>query len=154
MCALRSRSRSLLAGASFSNAMVGIVHAIGHSLGGICHIPHGQAMMILLPYCVRFNLERGHHAGLYGELLRALRPDLDKSSLTAEERDILFSAALFELNQYLHGHYDVPITLSQLGVERNILPKVARQARYDGAALYNKHEVTEEIALHILEEAY
>ena len=145
---------SLLAGASFSNAMVGIVHAIGHSLGGICHIPHGQAMMILLPYCVRFNLERGHHAGLYGELLRALRPDLDKSSLTAEERDILFSAALFELNQYLHDHYDVPITLSQLGVERDILPKVARQARYDGAALYNKHEVTEEIALHILEEAY
>lgn len=72
--------------------MVGIVHAIGHSLGGICHIPHGQAMMILLPYCVRFNLERGHQAGLYGELLRALRPDLDKSSLTAEERDILFSA--------------------------------------------------------------
>lgn len=60
-------------------------------------------MMILLPYCVRFNLERGHHAGLYGELLRALRPDLDKSSLTAEERDILFSAAaLPELNQYLH----------------------------------------------------
>lgn len=88
-------------------------------------------MMILLPYCVRFNLERGHHAGLYGELLRALRPDLDKSSLTAEERDILFSAALFELNQYLHDHYDVPITLSQLGVERDILPKVARQARYD-----------------------
>ena len=86
--------------------------------------------------------------------LRALRPDLDKSSLTAEERDILFSAALFELNQYLHDHYDVPITLSQLGVERAILPKVARQARYDGAALYNKHEVTEEIALHILEEAY
>lgn len=61
---------------------------------------------------------------------------------------------LFELNQYLHDHYDVPITLSQLGVERAILPKVARQARYDGAALYNKHEVTEEIALHILEEAY
>ena len=145
---------SLLAGASFSNAMVGIVHAIGHSLGGICHIPHGQAMMILLPYCVRFNLERGHHAGLYGELLRALRPDLDKSSLTAEERDILFSAALFELNQYLHDHYDVPITLSQLGVERVILAKVARQARYDGAALYNNHDVTEEIALHILDEAY
>lgn len=64
------------------------------------------------------------------------------------------SRALFELNQYLHDHYDVPITLSQLGVERDILPKVARQARYDGAALYNKHEVTEEIALHVLEEAY
>ena len=32
---------SLMAGAAFSNAMVGIVHAVGHSLGGLCHIPHG-----------------------------------------------------------------------------------------------------------------
>ena len=62
---------SLLAGAAFSNAMVGIVHALGHSLGGLCHIPHGQAMMMLLPHCVRFNLDRGIHAGLYGELLDA-----------------------------------------------------------------------------------
>lgn len=77
---------------------------------------------------------------------RAASPPKSATSSSAQR--------LFELNQYLHDHYDVPITLSQLGVERAILPKVARQARYDGAALYNKHEVTEEIALHILEEAY
>lgn len=111
-------------------------------------------MMILLPYCVRFNLERGHHAGLYGELLRALRPDLDKSSLTAEERDILFSAALFELNQYLHDLTMCPSPCHSLVSNATSCPRLARQARYDGAALYNKHEVTEEIALHILEETY
>ena len=65
---------SLLAGAAFSNAMVGIVHALGHSLGGLCHIPHGQAMMMLLPHCVRYNLDRGIHAGLYGELWGTWRP--------------------------------------------------------------------------------
>ena len=62
-----------MAGAAFSNAMVGIVHALGHSLGGLCHIPHGQAMMMLLPHCVAFNVKRGIHKGLYGELLLAPR---------------------------------------------------------------------------------
>ena len=32
---------SFLAGAAFSNSMVGIVHAIGHALGGVCGVPHG-----------------------------------------------------------------------------------------------------------------
>ena len=92
---------SLLAGAAFSNAMVGIVHALGHSLGGLCHIPHGQAMMMLLPHCVRYNLDRGIHAGLYGELLEHLAPAraaaLGPDASTAE-RDKAFCEHLFELN--------------------------------------------------------
>ena len=84
---------SLMAGAAFSNAMVGIVHALGHSLGGLCHIPHGQAMMMLLPHCVRFNLYHGVHAGLYGELLPHLAParaaELGPGAMPAE-RDLAF----------------------------------------------------------------
>lgn len=64
------------------------------------------------------------------------------------------STTLFKPDRYLHIHYNMPIALSQLGIDRAILPKVAKQARYDKAAFYNKHEVNEEIAFHILEEAY
>ena len=46
---------SYIAGASFSNSMVGIVHAIGHSVGGVCSVAHGEAMTILLPICMRYN---------------------------------------------------------------------------------------------------
>ncbi len=148
---------SLLAGAAFSNAMVGIVHALGHSLGGLCHIPHGQAMMMLLPHCVRYNLDRGIHAGLYGELLGHLAPAraaaLDPDASTAE-RDKAFCEHLFELNDLYHDQYGVPLALSELGVERSQLEAVAKQARYDGAALYNETEITLEVARRILEAAF
>ena len=144
---------SLLAGASFSNAMVGIVHAIGHSLGGLCHVPHGQAMMLLLPHCVHFNRSHGYHKGLYGELLSSLRPDLDTARLSAEEKDALFETELFTMNDFYHREYGVPTRLSELRITKEQLPAVAKQARYDGAALYNKQEITEEVALEILEAA-
>ena len=148
---------SLMAGAAFSNAMVGIVHAIGHSLGGLCHVPHGQAMMLLLPHCVRYNMDRGIHAGFYGELLPHLAPARAAAlgaQASAAERDRAFGEHLFALNDLYHEHYGVPVALSQLGVEREQLPAVAKQARYDGAALYNETEITVEVALGILEAAY
>ena len=148
---------SLMAGAAFSNAMVGIVHAIGHSLGGLCHIPHGQAMMMLLPHCVRFNLDRGIHAGLYGELLDALAPARAAglgANAPSDERDRAFCEHLFALNDLYHEQYGVPLRLSELGVTREDLPAVAKQARYDGAALYNETEITLEDAIAILESAY
>lgn len=148
---------SLMAGAAFSNAMVGIVHAIGHSLGGLCHIPHGQAMMMLLPHCVRFNLDRGIHAGLYGELLDALAPARAAglgANASSDERDRAFCEHLASLNDLYRDTYGVPLRLSELGVTREDLPAVAKQARYDGAALYNETEITLEDALAILEAAY
>ncbi len=146
---------SLMAGAAFSNAMVGIVHAIGHSLGGLCHIAHGQAMMLLLPHCVRFNNDHGYHAGLYGELLPCLTGSRRSDALaTPAARDRAFEQALFAMNKHFNAIYGVPVTLSDLGVDRKKFPAVARQARYDGAALYNEQEITEEIVEQILEEAY
>ena len=144
---------SCLAGAAFSNAMVGIVHAIGHSLGGLCHVPHGQAMMILLPHCVRFNNDHGYHAGLYGQMLPYLVPGAQVPADPAAA-DRAFEAALFDLNDHLHAAYKVPIALSEVGVGKEDLRPVAHQARYDGAALYNEQEISEEVALEILEAAF
>ena len=67
---LAMANASLLAGAAFSNSMVGLVHAIGHALGGVCRVAHGDAMTILLPAVMEFNLPE---CGVrYGELLLAL----------------------------------------------------------------------------------
>ncbi len=148
---------SLLAGAAFSNAMVGIVHAVGHALGGLCHIPHGQAMMMLLPHCVRFNLDDGVHTGLYGELLAALAPARAAAlgaAADADARDEAFCEELFAMNERYRERCGVPLRLRDLGVEREQLEAVAKQARYDGAALYNETEVTAEAALRVLEAAF
>lgn len=45
-----------MAGLAFSNAGLGMVHAMAHQLGGFYDTPHGVANAILLPYVMRFNL--------------------------------------------------------------------------------------------------
>jgi len=45
---------SLEAGMAFTRASVGYVHAIAHQLGGIFHVPHGDANAMLMPYVLEF----------------------------------------------------------------------------------------------------
>lgn len=47
---------SLLAGLSFANAKLGVVHAIAMALGGQFHLAHGLANALILPYGMAFNL--------------------------------------------------------------------------------------------------
>lgn len=44
-----------MAGLSFSNAGLGLVHGIAHQLGGFYNIPHGLANAIMLPRVLEFN---------------------------------------------------------------------------------------------------
>ena len=46
---------SLMAGIAFSNASLGLVHAMAHSLGGAFGLPHGECNAILLEEVVRYN---------------------------------------------------------------------------------------------------
>jgi len=46
---------SLYAGLAFSNASLGCVHSLAHSLGGYLDLPHGECNAILLPHIVDFN---------------------------------------------------------------------------------------------------
>lgn len=56
---LLARARMLhashLAGLAFSNAILGAVHAMAHSLGGLLDLPHGQCNAILIDHVVRRN---------------------------------------------------------------------------------------------------
>lgn len=48
---------SLHAGIAFSNASLGGVHAMAHSLGGLFDLPHGECNSILLEHVIEHNFE-------------------------------------------------------------------------------------------------
>jgi alcohol dehydrogenase class IV len=46
-----------MAGLAFSNSQIGLVHALGHALGGRFKTPHGKAVAIFLPHVVAYNYD-------------------------------------------------------------------------------------------------
>jgi len=66
---LRIHKAATMAGMAFSQAGLGLCHAMSHSLGGIFHLPHGRLNAILLPSVISCN---AHAAGKkYAEFARA-----------------------------------------------------------------------------------
>ncbi len=61
---------SLMAGLAFSNASLGLVHAMAHSLGGALDLVHGECNAILLEKVARFNFDAASEK--YGRLARAM----------------------------------------------------------------------------------
>ena len=65
---LKIHQAATMAGMAFSQAGLGLCHAMAHSLGGLFHVPHGRLNAILLPSVVASN---AHVAGTkYAELAR------------------------------------------------------------------------------------
>lgn len=49
---------SLQAGLAFSNASLGAVHSMAHSLGGYKDLPHGECNALLLPHVIDYNFAK------------------------------------------------------------------------------------------------
>ena len=64
---------STLAGMAFSQAGLGINHAIAHQLGGQFHLPHGLANALLLTRIIRFNAQNPRAVKRYVRFAKACR---------------------------------------------------------------------------------
>ena len=53
----RMQNAANMAGLAFSNASVGLTHAMSHATGAIFHLPHGALNGIFLPQVIRFNAD-------------------------------------------------------------------------------------------------
>ena len=142
---------SCLAGVAFSNAMVGVVHAIGHAVGGYKNIPHGNAMAILLPHCMRFNLNKCKKE--YEEILLHFVGE-DKYVLISKQNRA--SQLIVEVEKFLHllnKKYGLPLSLKDYGVNENDLLEIANRALNDGAIIVNKKRVLKDDIINILRNA-
>ena len=142
-----------MAGVAFSNSMVGLVHALGHSVGALCHIHHGTCMSILLPAVLEYNLEARREA--IGELLLPLAGAQAYAETPAEQRADQAIARLRRLKDEIHARCGLPRTLSETGkVERSQLEKIAEMSLDDGSIIFNPVEVSREEALAVLHKAW
>jgi len=149
---LAMANAAYLAGAAFSNSMVGLVHAIGHALGGVCHVPHGDAMTILLPHCMEFNMDTIGH--LYGRLYLHLGGYENFVKAKVEDYGRLSVQTVRDMTARYHEFCNLPITLSQAGVKKEDFEAVARTALNDGAMIVNPKQVTFDDVIAILNAAY
>ena len=143
---------SMMAGVSFSNSMVGLVHAIGHALGGVCHVPHGNAMNILLPYCMEYNMDKIGEE--YVRILLYLAGEDVYLNTKKENRGEKLVDIIEEMKERLNKLTGIPITLKEAGVKEEDLNEVAKKAINDGAIIVNPKEARYEDVLNILRKAY
>ena len=149
---LAMANASTMAGAAFSNSMVGLVHAIGHALGGECHIPHGDAMNILLPYVMKYN--RSVLDELYGELLIYFAGSEVYAVTPKKERGKRMIQEVRRLQRRLRDLCGLPLTLQEIHPEPIDFESIAKKAMNDGAMLVNPKKAEKEDIVRILKAAY
>ena len=145
---LNMANASLMAGVSFSNSMVGLVHAIGHSLGAICHIPHGDAISILLPYVMEYNLDKCEEN--YAKLLFFFGTEEEYMNTPKEKRAEKLIEKVRNMINDLHEKTGLP---NKLEISDEEIEKVAKTAINDGAIIVNPKKADYEDIIEILRKA-
>lgn len=51
----KMHNAATMAGMAFGSAFLGMCHGMAHTIGALCHVAHGRANSILLPYVIRYN---------------------------------------------------------------------------------------------------
>lgn len=118
-----------IAGAAFSNAQVGLVHALAHCVGARFGVPHGIANSILLPHCILYNLDACPDR--YSKIAEAMGKEVrEMEPLKAGEQAAI---AIWEFTKSI----GMPQTLKEVKVEESGLEQCANDALMDGSIVYN-----------------
>ena len=145
---LNMANASLMAGVAFSNSMVGLVHAIGHSIGAVCHIPHGDAISILLPYVMEYNLDKCEE--IYAKLLLFFGTEEEYMNTPKEKRAEKLIEKVRNMINDLHEKTGLP---NKLEISDEEIEKVAKTAINDGAIIVNPKKADFEDIVEILRKA-
>ncbi len=136
-----------LAGSAFSNAQVGLIHALAHAVGAKFRVPHGVANSILMPHCMRYNLDAvADRYALIGEAL-----GINEVGLSQEERALKAIEKISELA----GRIGIPTRLRDAGVPEDRLEECLPDAMSDGSIVYNPKFISDpNDLLRVLKEAW
>ena len=123
---------SMHAGIAFSNAVLGLAHAMTHQVGGMLDLPIGEISAIILPHVMRFNLISSidryvRIAAIMGARVEQMTPR------EAAEKAI---AMVWELAQDV----GIPAGLAELGLPEELLPELSENAIKDACFITNPRD--------------
>jgi aldehyde dehydrogenase (NAD+) len=118
-----------LGGAAFSNAQVGLVHAIAHVIGARHGVHHGTANAIAMPHVIRFNNDE--IADRYRLVAEAM--GVDVRGMSDEAAGFAAATAIAEFVRAS----GLPTRLRDVGVPETDLAACAETAMSDGSIVYN-----------------
>ncbi|MDD4137611.1 MAG: iron-containing alcohol dehydrogenase, partial [Methanoregula sp.] len=125
---------SLLGGLAFSNASLGAVHAMAHSLGGFLDLPHGLCNALLLEPVIDFNF--ASCPDRYEAIGKKLK--MDPTGTSPEEKKQNVISAIRSLRESL----GCTATLSDMGVSKKDIPELAKKAKRDPCLATNPRKPT------------
>ena len=144
---IEARSQMLLAshiaGVGFSHTGLGLVHGIGHALGGQFNIPHGVALCLVLEEVLKFNLP--HRVSRVARLAFALGVG-ETSKNDAQNAD----AAIARIAQLVE-QVGLKGKLSEFGITKENLASLANDAVEDAVTNNNPVAPTREQVIAIME---
>jgi len=124
---------SLQAGLAFSNASLGAVHALAHSLGGYLDLPHGECNALLLEHVARFNYAASPER--FAQINQVLGLDLRGMS---EKRQ---SQALADALSAKRKRVGIKDALSSRGVRLADISELSQHAIHDACLVTNPRHV-------------
>lgn len=136
---------SMSAGLAFSNAGLGLVHAMAHSLGGYKDSPHGECNATLLPWSIKANFSSSKKR--YTKILECFGADTSRMSET-EIRDELANR-ITEMNVQMN----IPTSLCHLKLTSGDIKTLSKFAAADACMVTNPAELKEADIRRIYESA-
>lgn len=109
-CRRKMHDAQCLAGMSFSNALLGIVHSMAHKTGAAFtggHIIHGCANAMYLPKVIKYNSKDETAAKRYAEIAKFI-------NLKGETTEELVDALIAELRS-MNDQLDIPQSIKNYG---------------------------------------
>ncbi len=136
---------STAAGMAFSNAGLGILHALAHSLGGVYDVMHGMVHPVLLPPVMRFNMPASmEKMGIVGRLALG----------GGEGADEVFARNGIDKLEILFNELGVNTQLRQLLPDQSNVERICKTATLDACHLTNPRNADWEELVAICEEAW
>ncbi len=126
---------SMQAGLAFSNAILGAVHAMAHSLGGFLDLPHGLCNAVLVEHVVAFN----YNASPERFKMVAETLGIDSRGLTHAQIRLRLIEHLIQFKRAVGFHE----TLGLHGVSSSDIPFLSRNAMQDPCILTNPRDSTQ-----------